>query len=513
MHGLFRLPDLADLPGVASVDSPDQQHLSATYLDTVDLRLVRAGITLRRRTGGIDSGWHLKLPRPLPPVTQAHRGSGPAPELSRDELRMPLDSSAGPMAPVELVDLVQGWTRGTPLIEVATLDTERTAHRLRDDTGTGLAEVVDDSVSVVDQGRVAVRFRELEVELLAPAESPSYPTAARVRTEVVERLVQAGAIPGGLGSKLARALGPRALAGPEIPGPRPVAPHDPAALVVAELITRQTSALLRWDLGVRRGSEDAVHQMRVAARRLRSGLRAFPRLIDDEWALAREAELAWLAGELGPARDAEVLLDRLVSAAAALGEPESTLASALVGKRLGEAGDRHAAAARASVRDPRYLAMLDALVVASGDPPTTAAAAGPAAAVLPRLVAHAWQSLAKQVARLGPKAPDEQWHRARIQAKRARYAVDAVAEVFGDPARELATGLARITDVLGEHQDAVVAAETCRELAASPRVGGRTGFALGRLHAGQRAAAQSARQELVRVWPEVSRPRLRQWMG
>ena len=56
------LPDLDDLPHVARETSMAEQRLDADYYDTADLRLVRAGVTLRRRRGGSDQGWHLKLP-------------------------------------------------------------------------------------------------------------------------------------------------------------------------------------------------------------------------------------------------------------------------------------------------------------------------------------------------------------------------------------------------------------------------------------------------------------------
>ena len=56
------LPPLGDLPQVARTAGPPRQVLDAVYYDTTDLRLLRAGITLRRRTGGEDAGWHLKLP-------------------------------------------------------------------------------------------------------------------------------------------------------------------------------------------------------------------------------------------------------------------------------------------------------------------------------------------------------------------------------------------------------------------------------------------------------------------
>ena len=56
------LPDLTGLPGVTGLSAARTQRLTAIYFDTADLRLAAARITLRRRTGGHDAGWHLKLP-------------------------------------------------------------------------------------------------------------------------------------------------------------------------------------------------------------------------------------------------------------------------------------------------------------------------------------------------------------------------------------------------------------------------------------------------------------------
>ena len=103
------LPGLDTLPGVAGTRGPDIVQLEAEYYDTADFRLLRSGITLRRRKGGDDAGWHLKLP------------AGPA---SREEIRRPL-GRAGRRAPAELTNLVRASTRGRPLEPVASITTLR----------------------------------------------------------------------------------------------------------------------------------------------------------------------------------------------------------------------------------------------------------------------------------------------------------------------------------------------------------------------------------------------------
>lgn len=126
--------DLLDPAGLLGFDpgtGPHEQNLEAVYFDTADLRLIRAGITLRRREGGSDAGWHLKLP---------------AGKDSREELRLPLGRSAR-RPPTELVALIRVYTRGAALAPVAELNTRRRRWVLADAHGQALAELVDDHVT------------------------------------------------------------------------------------------------------------------------------------------------------------------------------------------------------------------------------------------------------------------------------------------------------------------------------------------------------------------------------
>lgn len=489
----FALPDLDG----AAPAPPRVTRLTATYYDTADLRLARDGVTLRRRTGGDDAGWHLKLP-----VL-----GGPA--GARDELALPLSAGRPAAPPRQLRELVTAFAREAPLVPVATLVTERRTVPLRDPGGRPLAEVVDDTVSVVDGDHEAARFREVEVEDRGGGPA--------VLDAVARQLLAAGAVGGEFLAKAARALGPAATAPPDVPAPDPVRPGDPAREAVRAHLRAQVRALQQQDPRVRRDLPDAVHQMRVAARRLRSTLKAFRPLLDAGPVDRLRAELAWLAGELGAARDREVLLARLQRdldrlAAAAPDDPGPPAAARVVRRELAADLASGRDQALAALRSPRYVALLGALVAACADPPTGPAAAQPAARALPPLVAAEWRRLARRVADLDPEGPDEPWHEARIAAKRARYAAEACVPVFGAPARRLARRLSQVTELLGEHQDAAVASQAVTELAATPRLGGRAGFALGLLHGAQRAAAARARADLLARWPEVSRRRWRRWL-
>jgi inorganic triphosphatase YgiF len=189
----FTMPDLGGLGGSDVAVRPETQLLVARYYDTDDLRLAAAHVTLRRRTGGTDAGWHLKLPV----------GGD-----TRREVHAPLDSGEDGVPP-SLAELVADWTGGRPLRPVATLETTRTVWRITGPGGEVLAEVADDVVNghrdalPGSPGRGEVEsadltWREVEVELVSGP--PAILAAAG------QRLREAGARPSGSASKLSRVL-------------------------------------------------------------------------------------------------------------------------------------------------------------------------------------------------------------------------------------------------------------------------------------------------------------------
>jgi len=155
---------------------------------------------------------------------------------------------------------------------------------------------------------------------------------------------------------------------------------------------------------------------------------------------------------------------------------------------------------------------LDALVEAASAPRLSAASSATAGDALPPLMRSTWRRLARAVRALRQNGPDEAWHAARIRAKQARYAADALVPVFGRPAKQLAAQLELVTELLGGHQDAAVAAEAAAALAASKGVGGPGGYALGLLHDAQRAEVRATRRQFKRIWPTVAKPRRRRWL-
>src|SRR5579864_7012437 len=268
--------------------------METVYYDTPDLRLARWGVSLRHRAG---EGWTLKLP-PKAPV-----GNEPTDLLQRDELTF---DGGAKKPPEEAVALVRAYVRKAELVPVARLSTLRRRVRLVDAAGMRLAEVVDDEVSVRDGRRVAARFREIEVEVAGEGADGD-----GVVTPLVMRLRGAGAGAPDPTPKHIRALGPRAMEPPEVAA-QPVAPDAPAREVIRHVLAESVAALLLHDPVVRTGGDpEAVHQARVATRKLRSHLRTFGPLLDAGWTEPLRAELGWLAMALGAVRDREVLLERL----------------------------------------------------------------------------------------------------------------------------------------------------------------------------------------------------------
>ncbi|MDQ1541096.1 MAG: hypothetical protein QOH29_1822 [Actinomycetota bacterium] len=494
----FELPAIAGVvPRVAAIDPPSHVTMNAVYYDTPDLRMAREGVTLRRRSGGKDAGWHLKLPVIAHTVPD---GTG-----VRDEIQLP-DSDE---IPDELAQLVTVWVRIGSLEPVATLASDRTTLVLRAADGSPLAELVDDAVAVEGGAHNQARFRELEVEDIGGG--------AEVVAQVAAVLRDAGAVGGQFVPKVVRALGPQATAPGDPPPPLPVGPKDPVHDVVAATLRSYTRLLMSYDVAVRRGIDDSVHQMRVASRRLRSALRSFAPLLDAEWADELGAELHWLAGVLGAARDTEVLRDRMLVAAAEL--PPPARPDAVAAKLADICGKRHQAAMEelaAALRSDRYLTLLERLVDGATYPRTNDAARRPAGDVLKIAIRASWTTMRKRAdpvtrhRRRPPTASD--YHRVRIAAKRLRYLCDAAVPALGPKARKLSAQAARVQDVLGEHHDAIVAGEFITEVAAQPRVG-NLAFGLGLLFAHEQNQAQAATRSFAEIWPDVVRAKRRRWLA
>ncbi|WP_030814156.1 CYTH and CHAD domain-containing protein [Streptomyces sp. NRRL F-2799] len=476
------LPGLAGAGAVADVVDRGVVELDAVYYDTADERLGAASLTLRRRTGGADAGWHLKFPV--------------APGV-RDEIRAPLSDTV----PEEIAALVRSRVRGAELVPVVRLRSARDVRHLVGADGALLAEASVDTVTAERLNRAGgtARWTEIEVEL-ADGADPA------VLDAVEERLAGAGVRPSKASSKVAEALrrtgGSRARSAGRAAAPVTAGDH------VLAYLREQREAILSRDPGVRRDLPDSVHQMRVATRRLRSAFRSFGSVLDRDATDPVAAELKWLARELGVDRDQEVLAERLSDALNAVPPGEVT---GPVRERL----DSWATARHGSTRahllgvldSARYLALLDSLDTLLADPPLRKRAAKKPRKVLTRALRKEGAELARLVTAALDLPPgedrDHALHQARKRAKRARYAAEAAVPALRGPARTLARAAKKLTSLLGEHQDSVLARQTLRELAAVAHAAGESAFTYGVLYEREERAARRTEEKLPGKWAKA----------
>jgi CHAD domain-containing protein len=474
----FELPSFDGLhDGVDAVER-EPERLATTYFDSDDLRLARWGLSLRHREG---QGWTLKL------------GAGESgPLLVREELTFEGNSRRPPR---EAVDLVRAYLRTAELTAQVRLRTLRRRVELVDPDAKLVADVVDDEVSVFVGRRLASRFRELEVEV--PDE-----TSSEVVASIVELLHSAGADAPDTTPKYIRALGPRAAQAPEVVVEN-LRSGATAGDVIRRAIAESVVRLIEHDTVMRLDVDpEGVHQARVATRRLRSDLRTFGTLLDPEWSADLRSELGWLGGILGNVRDGDVLLERMRGRAEALPERNAPAAGAVISS-LEEDRDQAHAELLATLRGERYVTLLDRLVEAARSPALLLEADLPASVALARVVGRPWRSLRKAVSAL-PQAPaDEALHDVRIKAKRCRYAAEAVAPAFGKRARVLARAAANLQEVLGEHNDAVVAQRWLADWAGRTR-SPRAAYAAGEMAGLEQAAAQATRKTWRKAWKELA---------
>jgi CHAD domain-containing protein len=473
-------PSFGGLSAVVKVERSPVEHLDAVYFDTPDQDLARHRITLRRRTGGPDAGWHLKLP---------------AGADARTEVRTPLGDPGAPddTVPDELRDVVLAIVRDRPIRPVAHISTTRTVDLLYGADGRALAEFCDDAVRASAEGDAEPQeWREWELELVESAGSAG---DAALLDRLANRLFDAGAEPAGHGSKLAKVLRtPAAAAAPRV--------DDPVHRAVGE----QVEQLLVWDRAVRADAWDSVHQMRVITRKIRSLLRASEEsfgIAEDSWLLE---ELKVLAAILGGARDAEVLAEKYETALAGL---PAELIRGPVHERLVEGAKRRYRAgwkrSLVAMRSERYFRLLDGLeALLTAEPVPTQGGAEPE----PVTVGAAYRRLRKAAKRaesaaadetVTPEHADEALHAIRKRAKQLRYTASALGE------DEVADKAKSIQSLLGDHQDSVVSRTHLSEEAGTAHGAGEDTFTYGVLFQLESEIARRAEEQLDAALKELKK--------
>ena len=496
----FVVPDLCGVPGVATVGEPEEIELAATYHDTPGLRLLRSRVTLRRRTGGMDAGWHVKLPA----------GVG-----ARTELHQPL-GRATKKPPAAVLAPVRGIVGTSEVGPVATVHTHRVLRRLFDADRTASSPRSPTTWSPErrcpprpGRRRRSAAWREIEVELVDGG--------PEVLDAVAEALTAAGARPSASSSKVGQVLRTRqtpdgvpagaTVADASSTSGKSAAGGRTAGEVVLSAVAAQVGALRQADLAVRTGGAEGVHDFRVACRKLRSTLAVFRSVLDRAATDPIRAELQWAGQELSAARDGEVALEHLRDLVArqpvelVLGPVAARLQQTELHDHL--LGEDHVLEVLAGARYLRLVDTLDQLLV---EPPVTSAAAGPARPVFRAGVRHSRKRLLHAV-RTAERTPGPASHAAlhevRKAAKRVRYTGEVVEPVLGKRAKKLQREMKRVQTVLGHAQDTVITRECCRQLGLAAAAAGENPWTYGRLHALEEARAERQEARFWAHWPRT----------
>lgn len=499
-------PRLTDLDGVASVDvveDGDRDVLEHERYDTPDLRLAGAGTVLAVIRLADSAHWELRLPDSRPD----------------EQLRVPVaapdvEGVDPEQVPDEIDALIRGVRHGRPVAPVGRIRTVRGTTRLRGDDGREVATVVRDEVQVSTLGDSTTVENWSEAEVHGGVGA-----GPELLRALDERLRETGMEPAPHDGEaaLVRLLGDRTPPA----APRWTGKRGSAATLLLSYVGEHVDRLAAREQDLRADRPDAVHQMRVAARRIRSALRTYRPLVEDPRTDHLVAELQWLGRSLADDRDAEVLEQRITVAVRELPD-EQTLGP--VQAQVTRHFARRRAEARAAVIEvvdgERYGALRGALQRLLVDPPLTKAGRRSADKVLPALAGKAARKLGTRMdaaveALAAGEDADEPIHRARKAGKQVRYAVEVVRPVGGKVGKQANTfrkHLRALQDELGAHQDTVVTRRALRDLGAQAGAENQNGYTFGILHGRDEVHAREIEERLPETWGRAGARKHRRWM-
>ncbi|MCY1159041.1 MAG: hypothetical protein MOP51_2065 [Citricoccus sp.] len=546
VDGQAALPRLNGVGGVAQVRYRPPVALEAVYFDTVDRDLSANGVTLRRRTGGTDAGWHVKI------KSGEHRLELQSP-LGAEDCVDAVPGPEGVRVPDRILDLVQVHVRGRSLVPIARLNTLRSVVDLMDFHGRQLAEVCDDQVAAMSVGfrsesRVQ-HWREWEVEVVdadlldsalkvrevagegptpdgasggddhpagagegtadgaAPEAAPQEPASGTVRfLDAVGQVLQdSGARPSAAGSKVEKVVGKTAdpLDPHAVDAPDGTAPGLHA--VLTKTVRAEMKVLKGWDPLVRRDVEDSIHQFRVVCRTLRSTLQTYAPLLDPDATAGVNKDLRRLGRLLSVARDAEVVRDqvdeRMEDLPGGASGPVAEMVPGKTVKRLRKVKAEEYSAAHDKLlkrmRTQWYFDVMDRLDAYARDvplhPEVDEAQAVDAAGTMEPLAAEQVDAVLDLAERAATEEDAEHrielMHEVRKEAKRLRYAVKAVQDATG---LDLGTHLVarmktakKLQEALGEHRDSIMFQEHVLQTAKKAAKAGEDTFGYGVLFAAE----------------------------
>jgi CHAD domain-containing protein len=364
--------------------------------------------------------------------------------------------------------------------------------RLRNGTGLWEAEIGGEVLSAI--GGPTTLPEELARRLTAPLRNRKIEEVVRLRTGTEDVALLEGQHVLRSYKNLEKALRDTVTPARE----KRLRRRAPAIEHVRAYLRTQVAEIERTDPLVRSGDDpEAVHDFRVAVRRMRSVLKSTEALFDKDWLKSLREELRWIGGEFAAARDLDVLLGRLGKEA---GSDEAPVVKLLETERR-----RAWKRTRSALSGERYLKLLDRLTAAVEAPPVRRADLS-----LEAVARREFKKLRRAARKLGPKASPDQVHRVRILAKRARYAAELAEPVAGKRARRFVEAAKQFQDVVGSHQDAVVAADRIRAVVDRTK-SMESAFAAGRLVERTTARRRKARRKLPRAWKRLERHGRKAW--
>jgi CHAD domain-containing protein len=490
LRAVLQWLESAAVPGFTVTPGKTKQ-LDDPYFDTADWRVHRAGFTCRtrRKSDGVE-------------LTLKSMASSVDAMRSRRELTEPLpgDCDSNPAAATgqcgEILRLVAGRHALRPIFN---LQTDRRTFALADETGV-IGEIAVDDTSIPIGEDEPVRLSRVEVEVDALA-------VARARRFVDVLVATTGLSPAGT-SKFEAALaatGQQVILPNADLGPTTVAAQMPAGEVAYAIMRKQFHAMLTNEPGTRLGDDiEALHDMRVATRRLRAAMSAFEPFLSPRMQPFRE-QLGWVAGALGEVRDLDVQLERMEEWRAGFALPQAQALDAV----------EALLAARRAIARKRMLAVLDsrryeslaqrfAAALRRGPARSFLPGQQPILAVAPELVERRYRKLIKAGDAIRKSSAAADYHLLRIDAKKLRYALEFVGPIYGKPATDFSTRVTALQDVLGLHQDADVADHMLHEMAAANarKLGVPSLLAMGAIADRYRRHAEELRAQ----FPAVYRP-------
>ncbi|MGH8302648.1 MAG: CHAD domain-containing protein [Steroidobacteraceae bacterium] len=483
------------------------QELHDTYLDTGDWRVLRAGFALRlRESGG------------RPEATLKGLSSARDDVADRREITEPVSGSGvkalahatGPVG-TRVRDVV-GIRPLRSLFEVRTTR-ERFAVRSRDSTGD-LGEIALDEArfSRGNGHRRPLVLTRVELEAAGADAAPLERLAQLLRTECGLHRAKENKFAVGLRSaSLEPPPDARPDRGPE-PSPAAIDAATPAgAFAVATL----QSLLREWQAHepsarLEEGAE-AVHELRVAGRRMDTVLKLFRSCLPPRLARARPM-LKALVDALGEVRDIDIRLQEVGRFREAVADGDRSALDPLVRHLQSERARARAAMLRALDAKPvcHWLDTLPDPLARPVTPGASASSRGAAAlSVIPDLIDQRYRKLRDCARGLRPDSPPLAFHKARIRAKKLCYAIEATGQTYAKPADRMIAALQKLQSRLGTQHDAHVLAEYLTQLARHPpaEFTAATLFMMGRMAAQHAAQAARLGRKIEKPWRKVHRDR------